>query len=102
MHRRDRSPEPLLLGQPRVTQEIQLVGALYQNRKNLRGEIEAVEEALTCCTDEEKPVFEEAVAWMRAKLAETGPVYARAMVKAVPLVREGFETSFDALTRAAE
>jgi hypothetical protein len=94
--------EPVLLGQPRVPEEIQLVAAFYQNRKLLKGEIEVLEEGLTCCSQEEKPALEEALAWLRSKLVETGPAFARAISRAAPMIREGFQTTFENLTRATE
>ena len=94
--------EPVLLGQPRIPQEIQLASAFFQNRKNLRSEIEALEDALSCCAPEEKAALEETLAWMRSRLAETGPAYARAMGRAAPLIREGFEGVFQGLVRASE
>lgn len=94
--------DPYLIGQPRIPREIQLVSAFYQNRKNLYAEIEAVEEALLVCEKEETAALEDARKWLREKLAETGPGFARAMVRAAPLIREGFEQAFESLMRAVE
>src|SRR5689334_11795365 len=99
----NQSQDPYLIGQqPRIPREIQLVSAFYQNRKNLYAEIVAVEEALLVCEKEDTRALENARDWLRGKLADSGPGFAKAMVRAAPLIREGFEQAFENLLQAVE
>jgi|SRR5579871_3926215 len=88
---------------PRQPRDIEILNAFLMNRATLKSQIATAEEALAFTTsEEEKRVLAEYAAWIRAKLEENGPVFAKAVARAVPLLREGIGQGLVNMARAVE